>query len=637
MKGNWLLQRGIIQFIILNLLVAIAYAFGVRLSHEFATLPATVASVWFPAGMTLALVYLLGNRTILGIVCGSTFALTLGLSKLTPPLSILNFLLILTACGCGNILQPLIAAYLIKKFARHKNIFSHVNTVVLYIFAAIFAPMVSATLGISSLYVTSVISWNSFGVSWLTWWLGSALPHLIFTPTILLWRNPSQKYLQRNFWEIAVVMLSLLLVSWIAFVNRFPLAYLFLPILIWIVFRYGSFFSSLFVSVVSLSAILSTAKGYGLYIEDSPNESLLLLQSFMAVMSLTSLILSAVIDERTEAQLSLKQAMENLEAKVIERTVELQLSQSQIDGFFSSAPMGMGIIDDNLRYVRVNQVLSEINGKPIEEHLGRTLQEVLPDLSPYLEGYFYEVLATGKPLLNRENSSSTHSKNGEEQTWLASFFPIFDINNVAFCVGFVVVEISDRKKAEADLKRAESILRKANLELEKLVNIDGLTQVANRRCFDQRLEMEWERLYREQQPLSLLLFDIDYFKRYNDCYGHQLGDDCLTTIAQTVEQVLSRPADLVARYGGEEFAVILPNTDEKGAFTVAEQIRLAISGLGIAHQNSDINDIVTISIGVASLLPNSMQEPATLIKQADMALYYAKQHRRNQSVVFSAI
>ncbi|PZO44099.1 MAG: PleD protein [Pseudanabaena frigida] len=636
MKGNWLLQRGIVKFIILNLLVAIAYAFGVRLSHEFATLPASVASVWFPSGMTLALVYLLGNRPILGIACGSTFALTLGLLKVTPQLSVLNLLLILIACACGNVLQPLIAACLIKKFARHRNIFSHVNTVVLYIAAAIFAPTVSATLGITSLCVTAVISWNGFGVSWLTWWLGSALPHLIFTPPILLWRNPSQQHLQRNLWEIAVVMLSLLLVSWIAFVNGYPLAYLFLPILIWIVFRYGSFFSSLFVSVVSLIAIFSTARGHGLYIEDSPNESLLLLQSFMAVMSLTSLILSAVIDERTEAQLSLKQAMENLEAKVIERTVELQLSQSQIDGFFSSAPIGMGIVDRNLRYVRVNQVLSEINGKPIEDHLGRTLREILPDLSPHLEGYFYEVLETGKPLLNRENSSNRLSKTGEEQTWLASFFPIFDINDVPFCVGFVVVDISDRKKAEADLKRAESILRKANLELEKLVNIDGLTQVANRRCFDQRLELEWERLCREQQPLSLLLFDIDYFKRYNDCYGHQLGDDCLTAIAQTAKQVLFRPADLVARYGGEEFAVILPNTDLDGAFTVAEQIREAILDLHIPHQNSDITDIVTISLGVTSLLPNFTQNQSVLIKQADMALYRAKQQGRNQTVIFSA-
>jgi diguanylate cyclase (GGDEF)-like protein len=511
MKGNWLLQRGIAQFIILNLLIAIAYAYGVRISHEFATLPGTVASVWFPSGMTLALVYLLGDRVILGIICGSTYALTLGLSNSIPSLSVFNLVLILMACACGNVLQPMIATYLIKKFARHKDIFSHVNTVVLYILAAVFAPTVSASFGITSLCVTGVIPWTSYVLSWMTWWLGSALPHLIFTPTLLLWQNFADTYKNKNiqdkYWEIGLGLSLFLGVSWIAFVSGYPLAYLFLPILIWTVFRYGSFFASLLVSIVSLIAILATAKNHGLYIPNEPNASLLLLQSFMAVLALTSLILSAVIDEKNAAQISLKQAMENLELQVIERTTELQ-----------------------------------------------------------------------------------HS---------------------------------------------ESLLKQANLELEKLVNIDGLTQVGNRRCFDDRLKIEWGRLSRDAQPIALILFDIDYFKPYNDLYGHQMGDDCLTAIAQRVKQVVSRPADLVARYGGEEFVIILPNTDIQGALIVAEQIRIAITNLGIVHQSSSISDIVTISLGVASMLPNSMQEPATLIKQADTALYRAKQQGRNQSVVFS--
>jgi integral membrane sensor domain MASE1 len=130
MKSNWLWQRRITQYIILNLLVAIAYAYGVNISHHFATLTGTVASVWFPSGMTLALVYLLGDRVILGIIGGSTYALTLELLKI-PSLSVFNLALILIACACGNVLQPMSATYLIKKFARHKDIFSHVNTVVL--------------------------------------------------------------------------------------------------------------------------------------------------------------------------------------------------------------------------------------------------------------------------------------------------------------------------------------------------------------------------------------------------------------------------------------------------------------------------------------------------------------------------
>ncbi len=636
MRGSWLLQKGMFRFAILNLLIAIAYAIGVNVSVQFATLPGAVAAVWFPSGITLALVFWLGWRVSIGIICGSTFAIIFGLLQIDPPLSLFHISLILVACACGNVFQPLLATHIIKKFSPHKNIFSHVKTVVVYIGAAVIAPMLSATFGITSLCISGLVTLGDYGLSWVTWWLASALAHLIFTPTLLLWKDFRQTYQQKKLAEIVGVLSLFLLISWIAFIQSYPLAYMLLPVLIWTVFRFGKFPSSLLVSLISLIAILSTSQGYGLYVKNSPNASLLILQSFIAVFSLTSLILSAILDERTAAQLSLKQAMESLEVQVIERTAELQLSKAQLSAFFTAAPVGMGIVDHQLRYIRVNRVLADINGKSIEEHLNRTVQEILGSLSPSIEKYFQQVLQTGEPLLNQENTSNVLSSNGIEQTWLSSYFPIFNIEHVPFSVGFVVIDISDRKKAEADMKYAESILRKANLELEKLVNIDGLTQVANRRCFDERIMLEWERLSREQQPLSLLLFDIDYFKLYNDYYGHQKGDDCLTNIAQTVKKTLCRPADLVARYGGEEFAIILPNTDINGAANVAEQIRLAIIKLAIAHQKSEIKDIdiVTISLGVTSIFPNPMQEPSLLIKQADIALYRAKQQGRNRSIVF---
>lgn len=173
-------------------------------------------------------------------------------------------------------------------------------------------------------------------------------------------------------------------------------------------------------------------------------------------------------------------------------------------------------------------------------------------------------------------------------------------------------------------------LAEANRVLQGLVFQDGLTGVANRRRFDEYLLQEWQRMAREQQPLSLILTDIDHFKAYNDTYGHQAGDDCLKQVAQAVESVAKRTADLVARYGGEELAVILPNTALVGALTVAEEIREQVAALHIRHSRG-VNGWVTLSAGVASLIPNPLTSPDFLINSADKALYHAKANGRNCS------
>ena len=182
----------------------------------------------------------------------------------------------------------------------------------------------------------------------------------------------------------------------------------------------------------------------------------------------------------------------------------------------------------------------------------------------------------------------------------------------------------------AELVIAKEKIEDANHKLEQLVNLDGLTQVANRRCFDGQLQAEWKRLAREQQPLSLILFDVDKFKLYNDYYGHLGGDDCLVRIAQTVQQVIHRPADLVARYGGEEFSVLLPNTDLAGAIKIAKNIQQAIHDQAIPHAQSDVTDIVTLSLGITSVIPTCDIKPDTLIASADKALYNAKEMGRDR-------
>lgn len=173
-------------------------------------------------------------------------------------------------------------------------------------------------------------------------------------------------------------------------------------------------------------------------------------------------------------------------------------------------------------------------------------------------------------------------------------------------------------------------LQQANQALQALATLDGLTQVANRRRFDEFLALEWQRALREGQPITLILCDVDYFKRYNDSQGHQQGDDCLRLVAQGLQQVVQRPADLVARYGGEEFVVILPNTHLKGGMRVAEKIRSAIAELAIPHPDSLVSPWVTLSLGVGCLLPRPKRAANDLISIADQALYQAKAEGRDR-------
>jgi diguanylate cyclase (GGDEF)-like protein len=172
-------------------------------------------------------------------------------------------------------------------------------------------------------------------------------------------------------------------------------------------------------------------------------------------------------------------------------------------------------------------------------------------------------------------------------------------------------------------------LEVTNRELRKLSAQDRLTQLANRHRFDQKLQEEWLRLARSQSPLALLICDVDFFKRYNDTYGHLAGDRCLQRVANVLQAAAQRPGDLVARYGGEEFVIVMPETDLSGAGLLAERIQAALAKLAIPHGSSPLQQ-VTLSIGLASQIPQTATAPEALIKQADRELYRAKMAGRNQ-------
>ena len=182
--------------------------------------------------------------------------------------------------------------------------------------------------------------------------------------------------------------------------------------------------------------------------------------------------------------------------------------------------------------------------------------------------------------------------------------------------------ITYRKTIEEDLMRKNALL-------EKLSYMDGLTQIHNRRYFDINLEKEWNRSARHGASISIILFDIDHFKAYNDTYGHQQGDECLKLVAKTAEAALKRPGDFISRYGGEEFAAVLPDTDLEGAMLVAGKIRSSIEALKIPNVHSSVIPLVTVSGGVQTAIPAPGSDWPRFIEEADQALYHAKNNGRN--------
>ena len=320
-------------------------------------------------------------------------------------------------------------------------------------------------------------------------------------------------------------------------------------------------------------------------------------------------------------------SQEIAERKIAER--ELNKSRALLTGVLDSSLDGVAAFEAirdrdrkiiDFRWLIANPVAAMTVGGTIESLSGRKL--FVEDSSNLFDGLFelfVQVVETCT-VLEKEYYYSSDSL----QVW-------FHIVAVKLGDGFAMTfrDISDRKQIEITLK-------KANLKLTYQANIDSLTQIANRRRFDEYIAQEWSRCAREREYLSLILCDVDYFKAYNDTYGHQAGDDCLYQVAQAIERAVKRPADIAFRYGGEEFAVILPYTEGQGAIRVAEEIHQQVRELQILHDASAIDQIISMSLGVSSIIPDTRTSPHTLIAAADSALYDAKSKGRNR-VIYKSV
>ncbi len=293
------------------------------------------------------------------------------------------------------------------------------------------------------------------------------------------------------------------------------------------------------------------------------------------------------------------------------------------------------------------QVVEAANGKQGLEAYQRLKPHIvlLDALMPVMDGFAcctqLQMLITDSSL-ESNGSINSNSLNGASRTPVLMITGLNDQESVdrAFAVGatdYVTKPIHFavlRQRVRRLIQQAQLYqqLEIANRELQRLASLDGLTGVANRRRFDEFLDLEWRHMGREKLPLSLILCDIDFFKKYNDTYGHQAGDACLRRVADALSLCAKPSVHLVARYGGEEFAVIMPNTTAAGASQVAEEIRAVVNALQIDHIQSAVSQHVTLSLGIACMHPTADTSPFMLIAAADAALYQAKAAGRNRCV-----
>lgn len=340
---------------------------------------------------------------------------------------------------------------------------------------------------------------------------------------------------------------------------------------------------------------------------ESDIQTLQLMAGFLA----SSLHLASEFDAKNILLSQLQESEERYRSVIASMTegVVIQLEDGQITTCNASAERILGLTPEQM----IGRTSIDLDGRTVRE-----------DGSPFPGGQHPAMitLRTGQPV---SNVLMGIHKSDQTLTWISiNSQPLFHLNqSQPYAVVTTFADITERKRAEEMLRH--------RAEQERLIaTTDGLTQVANRRCFDERLQLEWHRLMQGKQQLSLIMLDVDYFKRYNDCYGHQAGDTCLVQVAKAAAAAVKRSTDLFVRYGGEEFAAILPSTDAAGALAVAESMRQAIRHLAIPHEQSDVRSIVTVSMGIATVIPSLGTSPDELVALADRALYDAKRQGRDR-------
>jgi len=438
----------------------------------------------------------------------------------------------------------------------------------------------------------------------LNWIFGDVLGLLLVTALVGFWRRHAfvQPFQRRQLDGTLSCIAIVLAGTWLIFSqNSYPLMFVVVSILIYVLFRRGLALATLCLAVHAIGASFFTLHGSG-PLGLLPDATLL---TRIVGLQIYLFILLATIYP-VGAALYAQQKLQALYAVLADNTGDVVV-RADLNGF---------------RQYCSPSVVRVLGWTPEEMVNIESADSYHPDDAARLKALFQKMrdgLTTScvEPYRIRAKSG--------QYVWMEGHIHVLLDSVTGDPAGFIANfrDISERVAAEAKLKVAHHAL-------QRLASTDPLTNLANRRTFDESLEREWRRAQRERTPLAVIMMDVDHFKKYNDSLGHPAGDECMRRIAMCLTQVVQRPSDMVARYGGEEFVALLPFTEATGAQQLGQRIIEALATLALPHPSSPTRATVTLSIGVASIFPSLGYSPTSVVAAADRALYLAKNNGRNR-------
>jgi diguanylate cyclase (GGDEF)-like protein len=645
-------RRLLSRLVILSLLTLAYFAAGkFGLSLAFVNPNTTV--VWAPTGIALAAFLVLGDYVGIAILFGAF------LVNFTTSGSVLFSI----SVAIGNTLEGLIGARLVKRFAHGTQAFSTAQDVFKFaLLAGFLSTAIGATLGVTSLLWSGLASPNDYLAVWLTWWLGDAGGSLIVAPALVLWAtNPKLRWSASRAMEAVFLLASLILVALAVFgdqssfaIRNYPLEFTLVPIIIWAAYRFGPRETATVILILSSIAIGGTLQGLGPFAQTLPNESLLVLQSFMIIVTVTGLVLAALVSERWE-----------VETELIGTNQKLKLSLDELE-------------EHNHKMILHNEMGGLLQSCSIFEEAYTIIAQFGQKLLPEETGVLYMINNS----LNRVESVATWGHPSPEpdtfaldDCWalrrgriniLSSTHNTLELlcphlknqpPTSALCIPMIAQgdamgilhirsdsagpapnsSVLTESKQQIAIAMADSIaLALANLKLRIFLREqsirDPLTGLFNRRYLEETLEREFNRAVRLQRPVGVIMLDLDYFKRFNDTHGHEAGDVLLRKLGSFLKQHL-RGGDIACRYGGEEFALVLPEVSLENVRLRAEELREGIKHLAVEY-NGKVLPALSMSLGIA-MFPEHGSTNQRVLNAADGALYEAKHKGRDRVVVAS--